>query len=104
MFKKKLPQWSMLPAEVEVTHFYGTDSQLDPFPIPSMDSQPYPFPIPSMDSQLYPFPIPSTDSLLVFILQKGPGHCSSGINRSRFIPCYVSLSLSTLFVFNMSDI
>jgi hypothetical protein len=24
MFKKKLPQWSMLPAEVEVTHFYGT--------------------------------------------------------------------------------
>jgi hypothetical protein len=23
MFKKKLPQWSMLPAEVEVTHFYG---------------------------------------------------------------------------------
>jgi hypothetical protein len=21
MFKKKLPQWSMLPAEVEVTHF-----------------------------------------------------------------------------------
>jgi len=25
MFKKKLPQWSMLPAEVEVTHFYGND-------------------------------------------------------------------------------
>jgi hypothetical protein len=24
MFKKKLPQWSILPAEVEVTHFYGT--------------------------------------------------------------------------------
>jgi len=23
MFKKKLPQLSMLPAEVEVTHFYG---------------------------------------------------------------------------------
>jgi hypothetical protein len=24
MFKKKLSEWSMLPAEVEVTHFYGT--------------------------------------------------------------------------------
>jgi hypothetical protein len=24
MLKKKLSQWSMLPAEVEVTHFYGT--------------------------------------------------------------------------------
>ena len=24
MFKKKLTEWSMLPAEVEVTHFYGT--------------------------------------------------------------------------------
>ena len=23
MFKKKLSEWSMLPAEVEVTHFYG---------------------------------------------------------------------------------
>jgi hypothetical protein len=28
MFKKKLPQWSMLPAEVEVTHFYGTWSEV----------------------------------------------------------------------------
>ena len=27
MFKKKLPQWSMLPAEVEVTHFYGMTSE-----------------------------------------------------------------------------
>ncbi len=24
MFKKKLSEWSMLPAQVEVTHFYGT--------------------------------------------------------------------------------
>ncbi len=24
MFKKELSEWSMLPAEVEVTHFYGT--------------------------------------------------------------------------------
>jgi hypothetical protein len=23
MFKQKLSEWSMLPAEVEVTHFYG---------------------------------------------------------------------------------
>ncbi len=23
MFKKKLSEWLMLPAEVEVTHFYG---------------------------------------------------------------------------------
>ncbi len=27
MFKKKLSEWSMLPAEVEVTHFYGTKEE-----------------------------------------------------------------------------
>jgi hypothetical protein len=42
MFKKKLPQWSMLPAEVEVTHFYGTLPFLDPLSDPA--SLPFPGP------------------------------------------------------------
>ncbi len=39
--KKKLPQWSMLPAEVEVTHFYG----ISEFGIPkvSMKLTDFPF-------------------------------------------------------------
>jgi hypothetical protein len=28
MFKKKLSEWSMLPADVEVTHFYGMDLKI----------------------------------------------------------------------------
>jgi hypothetical protein len=61
MFKKKLPQWSMLPAEVEVTHFYGTGnfkaacgSGSDRIGIILPDPEPHPGPA-DADTDPYPF-------------------------------------------------